>query len=301
MIYAPHQLVRGKFLRQRIYMPDDNIFSQQLSSKDFRLLKEFIDESVGIKLSETKKNMVEGRLRKRIKVLGMSSYSQYLDYVFNEDEDDVEKTHLIDVITTNKTDFFREPNHFALLENNILPQLSQIHGLGVTTPLNVWSSASSTGEEPYTLAMVLSEFYGTNGRFTVYATDINTQVLEIGQKAVYTEEKAKDIPYEYKKKYLLRSKDRNQKLVRFRPEIRQKVKFGRNNLKADKYILPGKMDIAFCRNVIIYFEPPTQEAILQKICSYLKPGGFLFMGHSESVHGMTLPIKNYAPTVYVRV
>jgi len=280
---------------------DDSIFSQQLSSKDFKVLKDFIEDSCGIKLSETKKNMVEGRLRKRIKVLGMNNYADYLDYVFNEDHDDVEKVHLIDVITTNKTDFFREPNHFTLLENNILPQLAQVHGIGVTSPLNVWSSASSTGEEPYTIAMVLSEFYGTAGKFTVYATDINTSVLATGQKAIYTEDKAKDIPFEYKKKYMMRSKDRTQKLVRFRPEIRQKVKFGRNNLKEDKYILPGKMDIVFCRNVIIYFDPPTQESMLQKICSYLKPGGFLFMGHSESVHGMSLPIKNYAPTVYIRV
>lgn len=98
----------------------------------------------------------------------------------------------------------------------------------------------------------------------------------------------------------MRSKDRSSKLVRFRPEIRGKVRFGRNNLKNETYIIPEKMDIVFCRNVIIYFDPSTQEAILNKICSYLKPGGFLFMGHSESVHGMTLPIKNYAPTVYVR-
>lgn len=280
---------------------EGNLFSQSLSVKEFKMLKEFIENSCGIKLTDTKKSMVEGRLRKRIRALGLTGYGEYLDFVFSKEEDDAEYVHLIDVITTNKTDFFREPAHFNLLTKDILPDFSQRLGLGTSETLNVWSSASSTGEEPYTLAMVLSEFFGAKGNFRVYATDISTRVLQTGHRAVYTEEKAKDIPYDLKKKYLLKSKNRHDQLVRFRPEIRGKVKFGRNNLKGDSYILPCKMDIIFCRNVIIYFDAPTQEAILNKICSYLKPGGFLFMGHSESVHSMpSLPISSYAPTVYKR-
>jgi len=279
---------------------ENNIFSQQLSPNEFAKLKSFIESSCGIKLSETKKNMVEGRLRKRVKALKLSSYKEYLDYVLEDSSSDSEKIHLIDAITTNKTDFFREPNHFSLMTEKVLPFLSNKFGLGKSETLNVWSSACSTGEEPYTLAMVLSRFFGIDGNFNIFATDINTDVLQKAKKAIYTEEKASDIPYEYKKEYMLRSKNRADKLVRFRPEIRSKVKYGRNNLMDSQYILPVKVDIAFCRNVIIYFDTQTQEEILNKICSYIKPGGFLFMGHSESVHGMRLPIKNFAPTVYIR-
>ncbi|PLX68931.1 MAG: chemotaxis protein CheR [Denitrovibrio sp.] len=279
---------------------DNNIFSQQLSSNDFALLKDFIEDSCGIKLSENKRSMVEGRLRKRIRALNLSGYKEYIDSVLKNGCDSAEQMHLIDVITTNKTDFFREPNHFTLMTEKILPYLSSNFNLGTQETLNVWSSASSTGEEPYTLAMVLAEYFGLGGNFNVFATDINTNVLQIAKKAVYTEEKSIDIPYEYKKKYMLRSKNRADKLVRFIPEIRSKTRFGRNNLKDAKYILPTQVDIAFCRNVIIYFDAKTQEEIIQKICSYIKPGGFLFMGHSESVHGMKLPIRNYAPTVYIK-
>ena len=279
---------------------EESIFSQKLSNREFELLKAFIHSSCGIKLSENKKNMVEGRLRKRIRALGLTGYSEYLDYALSGDEGSAEKLHLIDVITTNKTDFFREPNHFRLMSDRVLPFLSDKYGLGHSETLNVWSSASSTGEEPYTIAMVMAEYFGIDGNFTVYATDINTSVLETGRRAVYTEEKSGDIPFDYKLKYMLRSKNRNDRLLRFKPEVRRKVRFGRNNLKDSKYILPVKVDIAFCRNVIIYFDAPTQEEILNRICSYIKPGGFLFMGHSESIHGMSLPIKSYAPTVYVK-
>lgn len=277
---------------------NDSIYSQQLTGKQFNNLRDFIYDTCGIKLPDTKKNMVEGRLRKRVKALNFSSYKDYLNYAFNEGASK-EQLHLIDAITTNKTDFFREPNHFNLMTNKILPEFER-KGFGTTQKLKVWSCASSTGEEPYTLAMVLAEYFGINGNFIVFATDINTDVLAQGKKAVYTEEKAEPIPYDHKLKYMLKSKNRTDKLVRFRPELRGKVKFARNNLKNNEYVLTEQVEIAFCRNVIIYFDTETQEFILNKICSYINPGGFLFMGHSESIHGMRLPIKNYAPTVYLR-
>jgi chemotaxis protein methyltransferase CheR len=278
----------------------DNIFHEKLKHKDFLKLKDYIESHCGIKLSETKSNMIEGRLRKRVKALGMKNYAEYIEYALNSGDDVCENYNLIDVITTNKTDFFREPNHFELMTKKILPYLHQNFDLGGREKLNVWSSASSTGEEPYTIAMVLAEYFGVGGNFNIFATDINTEVLKIGRKAVYKEQTARDIPIDLKKKYMLRSIDRAANLVRFKPEIRKKVNFGRNNLKSEKYTLPCKVDIAFCRNVIIYFDTKTQQEIINRICSYIKPGGFLFMGHSESIHGLDLPIKNFAPTVYVR-
>ncbi|ADD66979.1 MCP methyltransferase, CheR-type [Denitrovibrio acetiphilus DSM 12809] len=278
---------------------DNAIFDQELSAKNFTMLRSFIEKSCGIKLADTKKSMVEGRLRKRIRALGMSGYKEYLDYVMALENGAAEQLHLIDVITTNKTEFFRENNHFESMTNQILPLLAD-KGFGSLQQLKLWSCASSTGEEPYTMAMVMAEFFGIRGNFAVYATDINTAVLETGRKAIYTEEKAQSIPFDLKKKYMLRSVERADKLVRFRPEIRSKVKFARNNLKENKYVVPEKIDIAFCRNVIIYFDTPTQEMILNKICSYIRPGGYLFLGHSESVHGMTLPLKTFSPTIYIR-
>lgn len=275
------------------------IFSKNLSSTDFSKLKTFIESSCGIKLTENKKNMVEGRLRKRVKALNLASYKEYLDYALDGGEESDEKKHLIDAITTNKTDFFRENNHFEMLSGRILPQFASA-GLGSYETLNVWSCASSTGEEPYTLAMVLSEYFGVGGKFRVIATDINTAVLNTAKKAIYSEEKAKGIPSYLVRKYMLRSKNREDRLVRFKPEIRSKVHFERNNLKSQQYVIPSQVDIAFCRNVIIYFDAKTQEEILNRICSYIKPGGFLFMGHSESIHGLKVPVRNYAPTIYVK-
>ncbi|WP_303849460.1 protein-glutamate O-methyltransferase CheR [Seleniivibrio woodruffii] len=277
-----------------------NIFSKKLEEKDFNRLKTFIESSCGIKLSENKKSMVEGRLRKRIKALGMDGYSEYVDFVFDGGRDSIEQTYLIDVITTNKTDFFRENNHFEMMSSKILPMLSEKGGLGHHRPLRVWSCASSTGEEPYTIAMVLAEYFGVNGKFSIFATDINTSVLSTAKRAIYTEDRARDIPYELKKKYLLRSKNPDDRLVRFRPEIRSKVKFARLNLKSSHYMLPESVDIVFCRNVLIYFDIKTQEEMLNRICSHMNPGGFLFMGHSESIHGLRLPVKSYAPTIYIR-
>jgi chemotaxis protein methyltransferase CheR len=281
-------------------MPHSEVFKQKLGSKDFLKLKSYVENYCGIKLSETKRNMVEGRLRKRMKALGITSYKDYLEYAF-EDINSAEQVNLINVLTTNKTDFFREPNHFEILKERVLPQLAVSFGVGTHTDLKVWSAGCSTGEEPYTLSMVLAEYYGLDKGYKITATDICTDVLAKARKGIYSEEKAMDIPYDYKKKYLMRSIERERKLVRFKPDIRSKIKYARLNLKNREYNLPEKVDIAFCRNVIIYFDHKTQEEIINRICSFIRPGGFLFLGHSESVHGMNLPIKVFAPTVYLRV
>ncbi len=275
------------------------LYSQTLKKDEFNAIRRYIHDHCGIRLPDNKKNMVEGRIRKRLKALGMSTYREYLEYVFDEANPvcDREQLELIDAITTNKTDFFREVNHFNYMSSTVLRKLSD-KGIGINRTLNVWSSACSTGEEPYTIAMVLAEYFGIDGNFRIYATDINTAVLETARTAVYSRDKAEDIPYDLKKKYMLRSKDRQR--VRFIPAIREKVTFGRLNLMDSSYSLPAAMDIAFCRNVIIYFDHDTQYDIIRKICGNIIKGGYLFMGHSETVHGMDLPLKTEAPTVFVK-
>ena len=278
------------------------IFKQNISEKDFLKLKDFVESYCGIKMPATKKQMVEGRIRKRVRSLGLEGYGEYMDYVFS-DKGEIELVNLIDVLTTNKTDFFREPSHFSFLQEKVLPHLLQQGAASSTRPVKVWSAGCSTGEEPYTLAMVLAEFFRgfSSDAYKITATDICTDVLKKAAEAVYGEDKVANIPYEIKKKYLLRSKDRASRKVKIGKNLRSKIQFKRLNFMDDKFPLEADYDIIFCRNVIIYFERDVQERVLQKLLSHLKPGGFLFLGHSETIHGMTLPVETVFPTVYRKV
>jgi chemotaxis protein methyltransferase CheR len=166
--------------------------------------------------------------------------------------------------------------------------------------LRVWSSACSTGEEPYTLAMFLHD-YGTRNQgfsYTVLATDISTTVLREAQKAVYDEQRIAPVPAPMRKKYILRSKNRENQQVRIVPELRSRVEFRWTNLKDPKLAATEKMDVIFCRNVIIYFDRPTQELVINNLCNHLLPGGFVFMGHSENLNGLRIPLTPVAPTIY---
>jgi len=270
-----------------------------LGDEDFRRLAHFIESELGIRMPESKRVMLESRLQKRIRYFGMEGFKEYLDFVFSEEGKRGELINMIDAVTTNKTDFFREGDHFEYLTANIIPR-AMAEAPGRT--LSFWSAGCSTGEEPYTLAMVLEEERASDPRLTyrILATDISTQVLDKAKAAVYDEEKASPIPNSYKKKYLLRSKDKNAALIRIRPEIRSKIRFERINLMDDRYPLNETFDVVFCRNVIIYFERRIQELILRRICNYIRPGGWLILGHSETLTGMNIPLKGIAPTIYAR-
>jgi chemotaxis protein methyltransferase CheR len=206
---------------------------------------------------------------------------------------------LIDVVTTNKTDFFREPQHFDFLAGKALPEMAARNG----NQLLIWSAGCSTGEEPYTLAMVLSEYAETHPgfRFRILATDISTAVLAKAEKGVYTEEVISPVPAALKRKYFMRSRDRDSNRVRVVPELRQLVEFRRLNFMEDDYGLAEKADAIFCRNVIIYFDRPTQERILNKLSHHLVPRGYMFVGHAETLHDMNLPLAPVAPALYRRL
>jgi len=279
-----------------------SLFSQNLSDADFSSIRKEVYRYCGIKISPRKKQMVEGRLRSRIRSLGLESFTRYCQLVFAENAGKEEFLHLVDAITTNKTEFFREPAHFTYLSTTLLPSLLQAKNRSSSRPLQVWSSACSTGQEPYTLAIELAEFRRLNPSFSfqIMGTDICTQVLEVARRAVYSDEVATAIPPDLRKRYLLRSKKRNGQ-IRIAPEIRQLVRFRRLNLNEREYGIKGKIDIIFCRNVIIYFDAQTQEAILQRLIRCLRTGGFLFMGHSETIHGMALPLRPLAPTIYQKI
>jgi chemotaxis protein methyltransferase CheR len=279
---------------------EGGIFSVQMSDKDFMRLSKFIRDSCGIKLPPAKKTMLEGRLRKRLRALGIESFESYCEFLFSPGGSQSEHIQMIDAVTTNKTDFFREPDHFDYLFERVLPELVRLHGVGARKKLNVWSAACSTGEESYTLAMVLSEFAkGFPGfSFSILATDISTAVLEKARSGIYEHDRVIPIPMMLRKKYLLKSREKDKGLVRIAPELRNSVRFERLNFLEEEYGIEEPMAIVFCRNVLIYFDRPTQEKLVNRLSQHLISGGYLFVGHSESLHGMDLPLVQTATTIY---
>jgi chemotaxis protein methyltransferase CheR len=271
-----------------------------MTPKLFERFSRFVTETLGIKMPPGKRTMLQSRLQKRLRQLGLPTFEAYYDFVFSAEGREQELYHLLDAVTTNKTDFFREPRHYEVLVQHVLPELLQRSGAGSRRPLKIWSAGCSTGAEPYTLTMVLSEFGQRTPDFTfqIMATDICTRVLQTAVQAIYEERDAAPIPAALKKKYLLRSKDRLRPRIRIATELRRLVEFRRLNLMDGDYGMESAMDIIFCRNVIIYFDRPTQLGVLSRLCRCLKSGGFLFMGHSETLNGFDLPLKQVASTVY---
>ena len=270
-----------------------------LKDREFQRFSAFIYDKVGITLPPTKKTMLEARLQKRLKANSIHSFEEYSNYVFSQEGRAVELVHLIDVVTTNKTDFFREPGHFDFMVKTALPNILQTRGGGSRDPVRLWSAGCSTGEEPYTLAMVLSEFAvgRPDFRAAITASDICTQVLQTARTGIYPEERTDPIPLNLKKKYLTRSREKTKSLVRICPQLRSLVTFRRINFMDDDLGISEKMDIIFCRNVVIYFDKPTQQTLMRKFHKQLKPGGYLFIGHSETLSGLDVDFKAVASTV----
>ena len=277
-----------------------SVHEETLSARDYDRLCSFIRAEFGICLSAEKKTMLEGRLRQRLRDLNIETYRGYCEYLFGEEGQRKEKIRFIDVVTTNKTDFFREPRHFEYLTRKALPELAAQAG---GRQLLLWSAGCSSGEEPYTLAMVLSEYAEAHAgfRFRILATDISTRVLEKAELGVYRSEDVEPLPEAMRRKYVLRSRDRASERVRVAPELRKLVEFRRLNFMDDDYGLEQKADAIFCRNVIIYFDRPTQAKILRKLAHSLVTDGYLFVGHSETLHDMGLPLEALGPALYRRI
>jgi chemotaxis protein methyltransferase CheR len=273
---------------------------ESLSSRDFARLSKLIYQEAGIHLSVEKTTMLEARIKRRLKALDLTSYERYCDYLFSKTGMRNEIVPLIDVVTTNKTDFFREPKHFDFLVEKALPDLISRNRDG--RPASLWSAGCSTGEEPYTLAIVASEYAKTHPgfRFRILATDISTSVLARATLGVYSAEVVRPVNPALRKKYFMRSRNPLENRERIVPELRQLVEVRHLNFMDADYGITEKIDVIFCRNVIIYFDRPTQERILLKLSRCLAPGGFLFVGHAETLHEMNLPLKSVAPALYRR-
>jgi len=278
-------------------------FDARLTDRSFERFSRLVYEYCGIKLPPHKRSMLEARLQKRLRVLDLHTFEDYAEMVFTREGSTEELVKLIDVVTTNITDFFREPAHFDYLMHSALPFMVSSFGSGIRQPLRVWSAGCSTGKEPYTLAMIFKEYQVCmpDFHFEILGTDICTDVLAEAVQGIYAAVKSEPIPTPLKKKYLLKSKDPEVRQVRIVPELRSLVRFRRLNFMDDDFGFREPFDVIFCRNVIIYFDRPTQERLLTKLVDNLASGRYIFLGPSETLLGMNLPLTQMAPSVYRRL
>lgn len=273
-----------------------------LTTLEFGRIARLVESKAGIKLPPNKRLMLEGRLRKRLRAHGLETFKEYCEFLFKGEGTAGEIGFLINVVTTNKTDFFREPDHFDFLMKKAVPELIRRRSGTETQPLlKVWSAASSTGAEAYTLAMVLHNrmVERRDIRCAILGTDISTTVLEQGERAVYPTEMMSPVPEPFLSRYVMWPRNSGGRTdVRIVPELRRMVRFAHLNLMDDTYPFDRDVDVIFLRNVLIYFEKADQEAVVRRLAEHLRPGGYLFLGHSESMIGNAAPVRQVAPAVF---
>jgi chemotaxis protein methyltransferase CheR len=265
-----------------------------VSDRDFVRFQRLINDEAGIWLAPVKKALLVGRLARRLRELGLTSYGDYFERVA---VDEAERIRMLDAICTNETHFFREPRHFEFLCDRVFPAWREDAERGRRPRrARVWSAACSTGEEPYTLAMtLLSSLPGWD--VEILATDLSTKVLARAEAAVWPLEKSREIPDPHLKAYMLKGYGSQEGLMKAGPELRSLVRFARLNLTHDHPGL-GQFDLVFCRNVLIYFDKETKGKVVSRLLDRLLPDGFLFLGHAESLGGFTTRAKALLPTVY---
>ncbi|WP_347986757.1 CheR family methyltransferase [Methylomonas sp. AM2-LC] len=263
--------------------------SPVLQNHEFIWIKDYLYKHAGIVLNDNKQAMVSGRLDKRLRHLGFSSYTEYFR-LFGKPGFEQETLMAIDLLTTNETYFFREPKHFDFLKTQFFP--SQNSG----RPLRIWSAASSSGEEAYTLAMLAAE-YSKTSQWEIIGTDISTRILEKARRALYPMSATEKIPQPFLKKYCLKGNDEYEDFFLINNNLRSKVKFLHANL-IEKLPELGSFDVIFLRNVMIYFDIETKQKLLKRIEPFLRPGGYFIISHSESLNGFENGLKMVLPSIY---
>ena len=276
-----------------------NIRYQQLNDGLFQKFSDLVYEKTGIFLKPEKKELLNARLGKRLRATGITSFKQYYEYVINDRSGD-ELVHLIDNVSTNFTSFFRENSHFEILSSTVLPAFVK-EGRGKNKEILLWSSASSSGEEPYTMAMVVEDFVSRHPgmRYRIMATDISTRVLAQAKRGVYADERVTKVPTPFLKKYFQKGVGNSDGYVKVKDELRRMVHFDRFNLMGD-FPWRAAIDVIFCRNVMIYFNRETQQELVSKFHEALTPGGYLFIVHSESISGLKHNFTQVDATAYMK-
>jgi chemotaxis protein methyltransferase CheR len=275
--------------------------SAKMSDQEFSYLVSIVESHLGLKMSASKKTMVAARLMRRLRELRLPDYASYCAHMRNPASFADEFPHFADLVTTHKTDFFREREHFDVLTRMVLPEL--LSERPRETPLRIWSAGCSTGQEPYTIAMVLEDHLGKNSLsgFSVLGTDVSESVIETAIRAVYPALTIEPISEEFRARYLMRSRDPALDHVRIVPTIRAKVDFDVLNFAATDWRLTESFDVIFCRNVLIYFNRAMQVKIIDRLCQHLRPGGYLFLGHSESYVGSTERVRLLPRSICQRI
>lgn len=264
----------------------------ELTPRDFQRITALAKEKFGLDLRPGKEDLVAARLRKKMRELGIHSFREYCEMV-TRDASGESVLALMDVLTTNHTAFLREPAHFDFFRRRVAAEF------GRRGRVNVWSAACSTGEEPYTLCMAALEELGDPSRCWVLATDISGRALEAARRGVYEASRVEALPAEWLRRYFLRGEGPAAGKYKIRPEVARMVEFRRLNLVGE-WPLFGPFAAIFCRNVMIYFDRPTQEQLVNRLAGLLEPGGYLFVGHAESLTGIEHPLQYVQPAVYRR-
>ncbi|MDY6969646.1 MAG: protein-glutamate O-methyltransferase [Spirochaetota bacterium] len=275
----------------------DHIHFKEITNKEFTLFKDIVYQESGIKLSDVKKALLQSRLLKRLRALNIDSYSNYYNFLINNYE--TEKINLINCITTNKTDFFREEKHFIFLNDIILPKFEKNN----KKKIRVWSAGCATGEEPYSIAIILNEYY--RGKkipdIKILATDIDTVVLKKGEEGIYESTLLENVDKEIIKRYFYKGIRENEGFLKIKDSLKDIVYFRRLNLLCETYPMKHQFDLIFCRNVIIYFDNETRTRLFNQFHKYLYKDGYFFAGHSETLSGITDKFTLIGNTIYEKV
>ncbi|HTR02855.1 MAG TPA: protein-glutamate O-methyltransferase CheR [Thermoanaerobaculia bacterium] len=266
-----------------------------LNEREFALFQALILREAGIYLAPAKKALLVGRLSKRLRALNLSSFGEYYRRIVEEDDRE-ERVQMLDCVSTNETHFFREPRQFEFLERQVIPVWKE-RGPRV---LRLWSAGCSTGEEPYSLAMLLLHHFppGSGREIEILATDLSTRVLARAEAGVWPIDRAKEIPLPYRRAFMLRGTASQEGRMKAGPEIRDLVRFERLNLNDERYPVRGPFHLIFCRNVLIYFQLETKLKVIHRLLDVLSPDGLLFLGHAESLNAVTDRVTTVVPTVY---
>ena len=266
-----------------------------LGKQEFAFLCAVVKQHTGINLSEAKRELVYSRLSKRLRQLRLKDFREYCALL--EEGDEAELLCMVNAVTTNLTGFFRENHHFDYLRNNLLPEL--LRSNAARRQLRIWSAGCSTGQEPYSIAMVLAEALGGDSKWDarILATDLDTDVLEVGRSGIYPQDRVEKVPRDRLRRWFRRGRRLHAGKVRVLPELQRLVLFKRLNLM-ESWPMRGPFDAIFCRNVLIYFDKPTQRRLVDRFADLLPVDGHLFLGHSESLHNVSSRFKLVGTTIY---
>lgn len=266
----------------------------KITDVEFGKFKSFIYEKAGISMSDAKKSLVLTRLNKRLRHHNISTFSKYYDFIHSDEHQD-ELQIVIDLLTTNETYFFREPKHFDFLEN-LLPDFS-----AATKPTRIWSAASSSGEEAYSIAMTMADKLGFNRKWEIIGTDISSRVVDRAREGLYPLNEKNQIPTKYLREYCLKGVRAQAGKILIDDKLKERVNFSSINLNSNYWPDVGLFDVIFLRNVMIYFDNETKRQLINKMWAKLNPGGYLLIGHSESLNGISDRYKAVRPATYQRI